>query len=57
MNDRNAGLIMSMIKIKCPICTNKFKYRVNLKHHLKKEHTDMEAEQIFYVLEKNIKEL
>ena len=45
--------LLAIIKMKCPLCNEKYKYRVNLRHHLKREHTDIDAEKIFE--EKSIK--
>lgn len=57
MNEDYAQKLLSIIRIKCPLCEERFKYRVNLRNHLKRNHTDIEADYIFLNLEKNIVEL
>lgn len=44
MNRSIAALLMSYARIKCPLCSDGFIARYNLRHHLKKEHTESEAD-------------
>jgi len=54
MNKKYGQRILNMVKINCPLCDEKFKYRANLRHHLKKKHNDADAEDLFYMMKKNL---
>lgn len=51
MNPKIADLLMSYASIKCLLCEEQFRTRIVLRHHLKREHTEEEAEK--YVNDKN----
>ena len=45
MDRGTAQLILNVTKLECLLCKEKFKIRFSLRNHLKREHTDIEAEK------------
>lgn len=45
MNSRNAGIIIFNLEITCPFCKYDCKNPTFMRWHLKRVHTDMEAEK------------
>lgn len=46
MDKSTAQLLISMTKLKCFLCKEKFKGKYLLRIHLKREHTEVEAEKL-----------
>jgi|TARA_Y100000034_G_scaffold106817_1_gene135802 hypothetical protein len=44
MDNKTKDIILSYIKMKCPLCNEEFKYKINLGFHLKRNHTEVEGE-------------
>lgn len=45
MNPKNRSIIMVNIKMMCPLCTEYFYFKVSLRKHLARDHTDTEGEK------------
>ncbi len=53
MKPETAKLIASIIKVPCPLCDEKFRNKFNAHYHLKKEHTNLEAEKYLNTIVEN----
>lgn len=45
MNGKTAQLILAFLGKRCPLCNERYKYKVNFERHLIKEHEQEEAEK------------
>jgi uncharacterized C2H2 Zn-finger protein len=45
MDKGTAALILAYVQTPCPLCDEKFRTRTILRLHLKKSHTELEAEK------------
>lgn len=52
MNVENRNNVMLSIYMKCPICREKFRFRINMNRHLRDEHGDWEAEKYMSSIKK-----
>lgn len=46
MNKTTAQIILNLTTIDCILCNEKFRTRYLLRTHLKREHTDIDAEKL-----------
>ncbi len=50
MEKNTVEIMLSTMKMKCPLCKGDFRLRTNLRHHFKTQHTQEDAEK--YLLKK-----
>ncbi len=54
MNGKTAQLILAFLGKRCPLCNDKFRYKVNFERHLINDHDQDEAEKYLKITTKRI---
>lgn len=53
----NAAMILSTVKISCPMCGKSYRQKFNLRNHIKGKHNDIEYDLFMEKINSNEKEI